>query len=131
MENLPESSNILIAPVLSERSDRFCRTLAKYNSDGSLYRATIYIGARFDALSSVACLTEEITQVLEPGNDVDIVPESIWRPLEKKTFERLTWHDAVILRALYDERLKPGMHRDQAMPLVRVIIREILEDLNR
>lgn len=102
-----------------------------HSRDGSLYRGSILIAPKYQGGDLIKCLTEEFSQVLGPRNDVDIVPESIWRPLEKKTFERLTWHDAVILRTLYDARLKPGMHRDQAMPLVRQIIREVLEDINR
>ena len=41
-----------------------------------------------------------------------------------------TWHDVIMLRTLYDRRIKPGMHEDQAMPIVRVIIAELLEELN-
>ena len=41
-----------------------------------------------------------------------------------------TWHDVIMLRTLYDRRIKPGMHEDQALPIVRVIIAELLEELN-
>ena len=36
------------------------------------------------------------------------------------------WHDRVILKTLYDERLKPGMAADAASPIVRQIIGELI-----
>lgn len=77
------------------------------------------------------CITEEFSQILGPGNDTTILEQSLWRPYEQKTYHDLTWSDAVILRALYDERLRPGMHRDKALPIVRRIITELVAELNR
>lgn len=126
-----DDANIIVSVATKIGISSHCKVTTRDNRDGSLYRAIIQISPEYSGERLVNCLLEELTQSLGPSNDVDIVPESIWRPLEKKTFERLTWHDAIILRTLYDERLKPGMHRDQAMPLVRQIIREVLEDINR
>ena len=38
----------------------------------------------------------------------------------------LAWHDRLILRTLYDKRLKPGMQADEAGPIVRQIIGELI-----
>lgn len=126
-----ELANVWVSFTTDQNTRRQCVADISFNRDGSVYRSIIFIAPKYQGGELFKCLTEELTQSLGPSNDVDIVPESIWRPLEKKTFERLTWHDAIILRTLYDERLKPGMHRDQAMPLVRQILREVLEDINR
>jgi hypothetical protein len=130
--NLSES-NLLVSFSNKGSSETHCITDRILNSDGSIFRSVIYIGPKYSRHPLSHCLTEEISQSYGPSNDVDIVKESLWRPMEggKETNLGLTWHDAIILRTLYDERLKPGMHRDQAMPLVRQIIREVLEDINR
>ena len=40
----------------------------------------------------------------------------------------LTDGDKIIMKALYDPRLKPGMSREQAMPIARKIIAELFAD---
>lgn len=99
--------------------------------DKVIVGAEIFIGPDFPESALSECLEEELSQALGPMNDVLTIEDSLWRPKEQKTYHSLTWSDAVILRALYDERIKPGMHRDKALPLVRVIIGEILDELNR
>ena len=49
---------------------------------------------------------------------------------ENANWRSLTWHNVIMLRTLYDRRIKPGMPEDQAMPIVRVIIAELLAELN-
>lgn len=100
-------------------------------ADDSIIAVNIFIGRRIPETELPECLEEETSQLLGPINDVTTIEDTLWRPLDKKTYHSLTWSDAVILRALYDERIKPGMHRDKALPLVRVIIGEILDELNR
>lgn len=71
------------------------------------------------------CLIEEITQSLGLIADTDIVQPSIMSdtiPL----IDRLPMNDKIMVRTLYDKRLKPGMTRDEAMPIVRKIIPELV-----
>lgn len=86
--------------------------------DGTIIRAAVYIGVermeRFDK-----CLAHEflhvfgfryhsgiVRSILSPGHAVDGL--SVW--------------DELVLRAAYDQRLSPGMSRDEAMPIVRRIL---------
>jgi hypothetical protein len=68
-------------------------------------------------------------------NDATLVEESIWRPhsswalLSDKTYHTPTWHDSIILRVLYNERIKPGMHKNDGMPIVRELIAEEIRKL--
>lgn len=108
-----------------------CFALYQIKPDGSFDFAQIQMGRKIPASERTECLLEELSQILGPFNDVTTIKDTMWRPLELKTYDSLTWSDAVILRTLYDERIRPGMHRDVAMPLVRVIIAELLAELNR
>lgn len=108
-----------------------CFVLHQNRPDGSSDFAHLQMGRKIPASERTECLLEELSQILGPFNDVTTIEDTLWRPLELKTYDSLTWSDAVILRTLYDERIRPGMHRDVAMPLVRVIIAELLAELNR
>lgn len=70
-----------------------------------------------------SCVEEELTQMMGLFNDDDDVRPSLFNDINE--FALMTDHDEYLLRALYDERLKPGMSPDQAMPLVRQIIAEL------
>ncbi|MEQ8711199.1 MAG: DUF2927 domain-containing protein [Rhodospirillales bacterium] len=110
-------------------SREHCHFSTKRYGDGTLSRAFVYIGPDYPDMRH--CLVEELSQILGPANDITLIEDSLWRPKEVETARGLTWSDAVILRALYDERLKPGMSRAAALPIVRIIISELLEELNR
>ena len=58
-------------------------------------------------------------------NDNDDVRPSIFN--DDQEFGLLTDHDAYLLRALYDDRLKPGMPVETAMPKVRQIMKELFQ----
>lgn len=71
-------------------------------------------------------LLEEISQGFGPINDTEIVHPSVWSD-NRPTFDRLPLNDQIVLRALYDPALTPGMPKDQAMRLVRDIIPRLVE----
>ena len=62
-------------------------------------------------------------QALGLGNDHSEVRPSIFNDDEE--FALLTRHDEYLLRILYDPRLKSGMTAEEAVPIVRQIIREM------
>lgn len=72
----------------------------------------------------MACIHEELAQGLGLANDHPHVRPSIFNDDEE--FARLTRHDELLLRILYDARLRPGMNAAQAAPIVREIARELL-----
>ncbi len=70
-----------------------------------------------------SCVEEELTQAMGLPNDDAGVRPSIFN--DEKEFGVLTAHDELLLRILYDSRLKPGMTPETAMPVVRKIIAEL------
>jgi hypothetical protein len=71
------------------------------------------------------CIIEEITQVLGLDADSDILQPSIMSDTTP-LIDRLPMNDKIMVRTLYDIRLKPGMTRDEAMPIVAKIIPELV-----
>ncbi len=72
----------------------------------------------------VACVVEELTQLLGLPNDSDHVFPSIFN--DRSTDEFLSPLDIVLLRMLYDPRLKAGMNPATVRPLARQIATELI-----
>lgn len=73
----------------------------------------------------VACVVEEITQVLGLPNDSTEVFPSIFN--DKSIDTELTELDRTLIRILYHPRLTPGMSRDEALSIVRDLAGQIQE----
>lgn len=116
--------------------DHYCFATMHNRHDGSMDMAFVFIGERVTGNVLRMCIIEELSQVMGPTNDTDTVEASMWTPQTREVFvtgrkyNSLTWHDAIILRVLYNERIKPGMHKDDAMPIVRELIAKELRELN-
>lgn len=99
---------------------------ASVNVDGesrAIVQALILVKAETSGLLRESCAHEEFAQALGPGNDSDAARPSIFN--DDGEFALLTEHDALILRVLYDPRLRTGMKRAEAMPIARQIIDEL------
>lgn len=70
----------------------------------------------------IACIVEELTQVMGLPNDSETVYPSIFN--DQSIDMLLTGLDYLLLKILYDPRLIPGMDRSQAAPLVKKIVAE-------
>ncbi len=81
------------------------------------------IRAEHPALTRRACLHEEVAQGLGLRNDSPKARPSIFN--DDDEFARLTSHDELLLKMLYDPRLAPGMSTDDARPIVRTIAYEL------
>ena len=68
------------------------------------------------------CLMQEVTQVLGLMNDLDPTADSIFSDSGRQI--ALTERDRLLLRLLYDPRLRPGMSWAEAEPLARQALRE-------
>jgi molybdopterin adenylyltransferase len=67
-------------------------------------------------------IAEELTQALGLADDSRLVRDSIFNDASAR--QRIAPWDALMVRILYDPRLRPGMHKTEAMPIVRRIIAE-------
>ncbi|EIC30118.1 DUF2927 domain-containing protein [Methylomicrobium album] len=70
----------------------------------------------------VDCIVEEITQVLGLPNDSDKVFPSIFN--DKSVNTLLSGLDYLLLKMLYDPRIKPGMNIQEAAPILKTIANE-------
>lgn len=74
----------------------------------------------------LACVVEELTQVLGLPNDSDRVFPSVFN--DRSIDDRLSGLDVLLLKMLYDGRLLPGMDEAAARPLLRRIAADLTRD---
>ncbi|MEM6662853.1 MAG: DUF2927 domain-containing protein [Pseudomonadota bacterium] len=87
---------------------------------GQLVYAHVFLRDELRGDMRRACLHEEVAQALGLTNDSNYARPSIFN--DDQEFALLTRHDEILLSVLYDDRLVPGMQKDDAMPIVRRII---------
>ncbi|GGF54838.1 hypothetical protein GCM10011332_05290 [Terasakiella brassicae] len=71
------------------------------------------------------CLIEETVQLFGLTNDSPIIADSMFNEESKRT--TLSISDQILLKALYDPRLKVGMTKAEAEPIVRQVISDIVK----
>jgi hypothetical protein len=97
-----------------------CRTLI-WETAYVIRRVQIFIAPYPDEVRR-HCIAEELTQALGLADDSRIVRDSIFN--DGSARQRIAPWDALMVRILYDARLRPGMHKTEAMPIIRRIIAE-------
>ncbi|MER5172735.1 DUF2927 domain-containing protein [Thioclava sp. GXIMD2076] len=103
----------------------FCVVFAFSEGDRSDYSRAVAIirGEHPDAMRE-SCYDEELAQGLGLANDYPRARPSIFNDDEE--FARLTRQDELMLKMLYDPRLRPGMSEDEAMPVIRQVAAELM-----
>jgi hypothetical protein len=107
------------------RRDTYC-AVAAYASgpNPNTYTAAVaVIRAENPDLLRLSCIHEELAQGLGLANDSPGARPSIFN--DDDEFALLTNHDELLLKMLYDPRLSAGMTARDAMPLTRIIAREL------
>ncbi|QQA43667.1 DUF2927 domain-containing protein [Pelagovum pacificum] len=101
-----------------------CLVLAFSQGNSASYtRAVALIRAEHPDLLRLSCVHEELAQGLGLANDSPAARPSIFNDDEE--FALLTTQDELMLRILYDRRLRPGMLAPEAAPIVRTIANEL------
>lgn len=90
---------------------------------GHLIGAAIVANTDLDMARVNHCLLEEMTQSLGLPNDTSILRPSIFS--DHDYLLELSRSDEIVMRTLYDPRLKPGMAKAEALKIVPTIIREL------
>lgn len=101
-----------------------CVAMAVADDAGEIREGAIVIGTDISLALQRHCILEELVQVMGLPNDACHYRPSLF--CEADHVGELSGYDRLLLRALYDERLEPGMAQDEAMPIARRIIRELL-----
>lgn len=114
--------------ILTEWAESFrfpCVATLNYDpkKPGQINRAIIVVKAELEGVLRESCIHEELTQVMGLMNDHSDVRPSIFN--DDQEFALLTTHDELLLRILYDKRLRPDMTLDEAQPLIPEIVRDV------
>lgn len=103
----------------------YCTVFAYSRGAGASYvTAVAVVRAELPPRLMLSCIHEELAQGMGPANDSPTARPSIFNDDEE--FAYLTKQDELILRILYDRRLRPGMTEAEARPIVLQIARELL-----
>jgi hypothetical protein len=107
--------------------DIFCVTYAFADQTvPSAYSAVmVLIPSEHPAFTRLSCVQEEMAQAMGLPNDSAEARPSLFN--DSKEFALLTEHDAILLRMLYDPRLRPGMTSAEVRPLLPDIVRSARE----
>jgi hypothetical protein len=90
-----------------------------------VYRqAILVIRSEHPDLLRDSCIHEEMAQGLGLANDTPRARPSIFN--DDDEFALLTRHDELLLKMLYDPRLRPGMTLDEARPIIAQMAEELM-----
>lgn len=109
------------------RRDTYCAVAAyAAGSNPNVYTAAIaVIRAENPNLLRLSCIHEELAQGLGLANDHPAARPSIFN--DDDEFALLTEQDELLLKMLYDPRLRPGMTAKEVNPRTRIIARELTD----
>lgn len=114
-----------IAAMQDLAPQNFCAVFAYSRSASHVYTdAVAVIRAELPPRLRRSCMHEEIAQGLGLANDSRSARPTIFNDDEE--FAHLTWQDELLLKILYDPRLRPGMTEAEARPIVLKIARELM-----
>lgn len=124
---ISESKRVLNLKSIEHLNSAICTAGYRTNAKGEIVYAGIIIPV--DQARSrgklIACIVEEITQVLGLPNDSDTAYPSIFN--DHTPEDLLSTLDVVLLQLLYEPELKPGMTKTQVKPIVRKILKRYQE----
>ena len=122
---VPGISAADLATVIDMPRETYCLVFAHSGNQSSAYDSAVaVIRSEHPDLLRQSCLQEELAQGLGLANDSPDARPSIFNDDEE--FALLTVQDKLLLRMLYDPRLRPGMTPEVAAPVVRVIAEELM-----
>jgi len=90
---------------------------------GFILKATIVVNVKRVINRIKHCILEEMVQSMGFPNDVNSRWSSVFSNREKVT--QLSRSDSILIKTLYDPRMKPGLPRADAVKLARIIIAEL------
>ena len=122
LPGLPASD---VAAIRDLAPQNFCTVFA-YSRDGAATYAEAVAVIRSELPDRLrrSCFHEELAQGMGLPNDSPTARPSIFSDTDE--FGRLTPHDELLLRMLYDPRLRVGMTVEEARPVAQEIARELV-----
>lgn len=122
---IPDISQGAIDTVQNMRRTTFCLVFARDpQDDGTYTQAVAVIRGEHPDLLRLSCIHEELAQGLGLSNDSPLARPSVFNDDEE--FGLLTSHDEMLLKMLYDRRMRPGMTAEEARPVAEQIALELM-----
>ncbi len=127
----PEFAPAVMRTLVSTPLDTFCTAYAFSDPQNraEYTAAMILIRAEHPPLTRLSCVHEEMAQAMGLPNDSPEARPSLFN--DSLEFALLTEHDEILLRMLYDPRLRTGMTAEEVRPLLPAIAREAMAAQNR
>ena len=120
---IPSISDATVRTFVNLPRDQLCVVIGTFAPGQSSYsQAIAMIRAEHPNLMRAACIHEELAQGMGLANDSPGARPSIFNDDEE--FALLTSHDELLLKMLYDPRLRTGMAPSVAAPIARQIARD-------
>ena len=110
--------------VLRNMAKGSCYFLSFHMPSGNLIKAMIVVNSEFPESVIRHCLLEEMAQSLGLPNDSPYVSPSLFNDNEQR--QDLSQIDKVLVRTLYDKRMKAGMHREAALKMAHRVISRLM-----
>ncbi len=122
----PTISDAAVDAITTLPRSTLCFAFAMFDADAApaYSQAFVIVRGEHPDILRKSCLHEEIAQALGLPNDSDTARPSIFNDDEE--FAYLTRHDEYLLQMLYDSRLKTGMDRDTAAPIIATLAQDVL-----
>lgn len=115
----------MIDAIAGMSRNDYCAVLTEdRKNDGVISNALAIVRAEHSEMMRRMCFHEEIAQGLGLFNDSPRARPSIFNDDEE--FGRLTTHDEMLLKILYDRRMRPGMSAVAAEAMAVVIANELV-----
>ncbi|MFD1882915.1 DUF2927 domain-containing protein [Paracoccus pacificus] len=113
-----------VQAIMNLQPGNYCSVFAYSRGPSAVYdHAVAVLRAELPPLMMRSCIHEELAQGMGLVNDSPLARPSIFNDDEE--FALLTPHDEMLLKMLYDPRLKPGMTPAEAAPIVQTIAAEL------
>lgn len=124
---LPRDSEATISAVVDMPRSDYCLVFAWTSPERASYtNAVAIIRGEHPDLMRLSCIHEELAQGMGLPNDSPSARPSIFNDDEEFAF--LTGHDELLLKILYDPRIKSGMTAQEARAQAEIIAAELMGD---
>lgn len=124
-ELAPGTSEAALRSVTAMAPETYCTVFAFTSGTSATYsNALTVIRGELPERLRLSCIHEELAQSLGLVADYPRARPSIFNDNEE--FATLTRQDELMLKMLYDRRLKPGMTLAEARPIVEIIATELM-----
>ncbi|WP_372840149.1 DUF2927 domain-containing protein [Phaeovulum sp.] len=122
---VPGIDPAVVRTVTNLPDSTYCVVFAFSQGDSGVYtRAVAVIRGEHPDLLRQSCFHEELAQGMGLANDSPAARPSVFNDDEE--FALLTRHDDLLLRILYDPRLRTGMLEAEARPIVSTIVAQLM-----